>query len=212
MILICSAWKEEIKALSQKDLGKDVLIQELGIGYLDAALNLQKLIIDQEAKGNPIERVVFLGTCGAYKGTEIGDLLEIESTSLLNLASKLGHSYVPENFKNESIKLEALSQDKSISDLKKAHCFSSLEITKDEAAVNKILELDLVEAGSYVENMELYGVAKLAQKHKIPCQAILGVTNLINQKAHDDWLSNHEQISQNLCEKVLSMTQLALLL
>lgn len=185
MRLICSACDDEIRFLTKTNLG-DSLICSLGIGYLDAALNLEKLI-----QSHTITEIVFIGTAGSYTNLlEIGELVSVSSSFALNLGALLGFAYVPA--KQESFNLEAFK------DFKSAQCFSSLEISQQEIIAEKLISQNQSEK-YLVENMELYGVAAVAKRHGIPLKALLGITNYINHNAHEDWKANNLEVSEKLC-------------
>ena len=65
MILICSAWEEENKYLDCPNESFEIL--NLGIGYLDAALNLEAFL--SRNKEN-IEKIFFIGTAGLISASE----------------------------------------------------------------------------------------------------------------------------------------------
>jgi len=183
MLLVCCAWQEEIKNLDPKLANQNILIQPLGIGFLDAGIELSRLITL-----NPkINKILFLGTAGTYnRNLEIGDLISIKSTSLLNLGSRLDLSYSP-------IKNNFIPANNLFSGIKTAHCLVSMEISKKENMV-------LSDEEHLVENMELFGVARVAHKHGISWGSVLAVTNYIGENSHQEWVSNYETNSQQLCE------------
>lgn len=186
MRLICSAIKEEIQYLSL--LGQDIALA-LGIGYLEAAINLENYLLNnQEEK---ITEICFLGTAGSYKkNLELGELVQVKTSSLLNLGTILNHAYLAKSFADWQL------VENTNLDLKKVHCLSSLEITTNYETSKKI-------SGKYksdflVENMELYGVAQIAQKHQIECSSILAITNYTDAQAHENWQKNQEKCSWKL--------------
>ncbi len=187
MILLCSAWQEEIKYLNASELGNHFLIEALGIGYLDAALNLERII-----KKNDLKQIIFLGTAGSFNKNH-DEIVEVESTELLNIGSNLDISYPAKHGRYEVYKTE-----KKLSDLKTCHCLTTAEITKDSAfaeLISKKYDDEIL-----LENLELYGLAKVASEAGIPWNALLGVTNSIGENAHEEWKVNHERVSKNLCD------------
>ena len=229
MILVCSAWEEETKYL---DLCQDKFkIIHLGIGYLQAALNLQRFILkDEEAENGivrqtsvlsggylpQIEKIYFIGTAGLISEADINWDMPVFSVNKVSLSLPLSlkkQAYVPKAYPEFILKLS--------NDLNVADCFSSLEITSSSELSRDIERLVSVENGEdgenveiqvplpphdgavyqpLLENMELYGVAQVAEEFNIPCSAILGVTNRTDASAHKDWISNHERVSKLLCE------------
>ncbi len=185
--LICSACDDEIRFLP-KDL-THTLIQSLGIGFLNSALNLEKLIQVQA-----ITEIIFIGTAGSYTDSlEIGEIVTVSSSSALNLGAVLELAYVPT--KQEHFDLNIFEGFKS------AQCFSSLEISRQEIIAEKLIAQNQSEK-YLVENMELYGIAAVAKRHEIPLRALLGITNYINPNAHEDWKANNLEVSKKLCASI----------
>ena len=214
MILVCSAWEEETKYL---DLCQDKFkIIQLGIGYLQAALNLQRFILKDGGYSPPIEKIYFIGTAGLISEADINWDMPVFSVNKVSLSLPLSlrkQAYVPKTYPEFILKLS--------NDLNVADCFSSLEITSSSELSRDIERLVFVGNGEdgenveiqvplpphdgavyqpLLENMELYGVAQVAEEFNIPCSAILGVTNRTDASAHKDWISNHERVSKLLCE------------
>jgi hypothetical protein len=235
MILVCSAWEEETKYL---DLCQDKFkIVQLGIGYLQAALNLQKFILKDENRGNGsvysslnsdkvgqetseqfcnisdgyvsrIEKIYFIGTAGLISEADIDWDMPVFSVNKVSLSLPLSlrkQAYVPKAYPEFDLKVH--------NDLNVADCLSSLEITSSSELshdIERLVSARNHEAGengengvvpwSLLENMELYGVAQVAEEFNIPCSALLGVTNRTNASAHQDWISNHKRVSKLLCD------------
>ncbi|MEY3370702.1 MAG: hypothetical protein RLZZ361_1372 [Cyanobacteriota bacterium] len=185
MLLVCSAWKEEIKDLNPSLTNKNTLIQPLGIGFLDGGIELSRLLTS-----NPqIKKIIFLGTAGSYKtNLDIGEILSIKSTSLLNLGSRLDLSYSP-------IKNNFISADETFHGFKTAHCLVSMEISKQE-------NLIFSDEKYLLENMELFGIARTAEIFRISWSALLAVTNYVGANSHQEWVLNHKHCSSKLCEVI----------
>lgn len=189
--LICSAWSKETEALSGK-LDDSYRIANLGIGYLNAALNLERVLTNDKE----IEKIIFIGTAGAYSKTiELGTLVEVSRMALLHFGTIDQKAYVPKAYEEYHC---FPSFDKKI---KKVTCLSNLEITKDTKISKRVM--DTFTTRDIVENMELYGVGKIATYHKKPLSALLGVTNYTNIDAHDDWKEQEEIVSAKLGENLL---------
>ncbi|MFM7458147.1 MAG: hypothetical protein ACKO3R_05750 [bacterium] len=208
MILVCSAWEKETKYL---DLCQDKFkIIHLGIGYLQAALNLQKFILKSKEGSVLIEKIYFLGTAGLVAmpdGTipqQISSMpvFSVNKVSLTLPLSLKKQAYVPKAYPEFSLQL--------LNNLNIADCLSSLEITSSSEFSREIGDLlvsrENAEIGvrqqcrtHILENMELYGIAQVAQEFNISCSAILGVTNKTDANAHKDWSKNHKRVSKLLC-------------
>ena len=178
MILYCSAWEPEIKHLEKENK------LALGIGFLEASLKLERYFLDEKP-----EKVIFLGTAGAYdKNIELNQIIEIAEVKLLNSSSLFDEAYIPQDYKT----YKSAPKEKNI-------CFSSLEITKSEKLSEKILSLE--SHTNVFENMELYGIAKVCQENNIPWQAFLAITNHTHEKGHEEWKANHLSLSEKLCKQ-----------
>jgi hypothetical protein len=219
MILVCSAWEEETKYL---DLCQDKFkIIQLGIGYLQAALNLQRFILKDEETENgivrqssvlsggylpQIEKIYFIGTTGLISEADINWKMPVFSVNKVSLSLPLSlrkQAYAPKAYPEFILKTST--------ELNVADCLSSLEITSSSEISSEIEHLVSVGNGAVyqtlLENMELYGVAQVAAEFNIPCSAILGVTNRTNASAHKDWISNHERVSKLLCDYFSELIQ-----
>jgi len=196
VILICSAWDKEIKFLQENSPGPDYLIEPLGIGFLDAALNLQQILNKKK-----FDHIVFLGTAGSYtRDLDLGEIVSVSAVSLLNFATVLGFGYNPVQY--PTFFAERLFLDQK---LKPVQCLSGLEITNNENFAQSIVT-DYPESG-LVENLELFGVAKVADAMQIPWSALLGVTNYIAKDAHQQWHERHQEVSEQLCKAFLEALQ-----
>jgi hypothetical protein len=219
MILVCSAWEEETKYLdSCQDKFK---IIQLGIGYLQAALNLQRFILkDGEVKNGTvwqtsilsggyspsIEKIYFIGTAGLISEADINWDMPVFSVNKVSLSLPLSlkkQAYLPKAYPEFILKTST--------ELNVADCLSSLEITSSSEISSEIEHLVSVGNGAVyqplLENMELYGVAQVAEEFNIPCSALLGVTNRTDASAHKDWISNHERVSKLLCDYFSELIQ-----
>lgn len=191
MLLICSAWQEEVKTLKDQ-----TSIKTLGIGYLEAALNLNNILRDIN-----YSRIIFLGTAGAYSDAlSVGDIVSVSSVGLLNCLTIQGQGYLPKEY-------NSYTSSPTIRHSTTVNCLSSLEITTSETISKTIIKKSpFTIQVPLVENMELYGIAKVAHEHKLPWSALLGITNHTNGNAHLDWKANHEKVSEKLCEAFLSIS------
>lgn len=221
MILVCSAWEEETKYL---DLRQDKFkIIHLGIGYLQAALNLQRFLLSrgkaehgasQESRTlsyrdlAQIEKIYFIGTAGLISKADINWDMPVFSVNKVSLSLPLSfkkQAYIPKSYPEFSLRTNAKSNV--------ADCLSALEITNSSELSHDIEGLvsarneeskENTENGILyrflLENMELYGVAQVAAEFNIPCSALLGVTNRTDTSAHQDWSNNHKRVSKLLCK------------
>jgi len=199
MILICAAWDEETKYL-KVDQDK-IKILHLGIGYLEAALNLEKYLLNLRLEKpqinylKEISCIYFLGTAGLMSDTDIDWDFPVFSVSqsLISLPNSILHrAYVPKPYAEYHLGI-----DKNL-ELEKALSISSLEITMSRDLSREICSA--YNSSLVLENMELYGVAKVAHRFGLSIKAILGVTNITGMQAHEQWSSQHQAVSKLLCE------------
>lgn len=196
MIIICSAWEKELENLSSHYNSDKFLKMPLGIGYLEAARNLERIL--HENKDKKIEEIVFLGTAGSYrKNLEIGDVVQIRKSRLLLLGKLDERAYVPEKYDDCLLRVIGNSS------IEIADAMTSMEITNDDITAAKIYK-DIGQE-FLVESMELYGVAHVAAQHKISCFSLLGITNYNNIFANREWENNQEEVSEKLAEAVNSV-------
>lgn len=190
MVLICSACIEEHKFLKSSNLSENFQYLELGLGYLNAAINLDRYL--NKLKKKP-EKIIFLGTAGVFESLKIADLVCVKNVSLLLSASRMNLAYSP--IKKEDLTISS-SLSKEFENIKKVRCFSSLDIS-----LSKFLYLELKKDFPdeiLVENMELFGLAKVSDDHKIPWEAYLGISNFIGARAHQEWKETNEIVSEKL--------------
>jgi len=207
MILIVSAISSETKRLITllkgskvetipglwKSEEENVFISALGVGYLEAALKLRDLLFQIDIK--QVEGIIFCGTAGVYNeqdGLGIGDICSCCETILTDAAAEAGLSH----FATPLIKGPIQSS-------------FQLQLELSEACVMTLLTLTLSEeiAGTIgsrvkgaVENMELFGIARVCDDLKIPWNAVLGITNQVGSKGNKQWTENHLDQENKLCD------------
>lgn len=176
----------------QKEL--NLIIASVGVGYLEAAINLQ-ILLNQNRE---IKSVIFCGTAGVYQETErlaIGQLASCESTLLCDGAAELKQSqYVP-ILKREEVST-TLPMDLPV---QSAKVVTALTLTINDQLANIIRK----QTDGELENMELYGIARVCEELSIPWNALLGVTNKVGSSGHEGWLKNHEKM-ENLSGKTIA--------
>ena len=170
---------------------RDILLTNLGVGFLEAGINLQSLSYNYPK----ISEVIFLGTAGFYKSDhnlKIGDICLSSKVCLFDAAAELKLSCYAAILKKEAIK-SSLTIDIGLL-LKKVA--TSLSLTLD----NNLSELIASNNKAEVENMELFGIASVCDKKKILWNAVLGVTNQVGSNGHKDWMKNHIKIEESACK------------
>ena len=196
MLLVCSAWDEENKYLTESLSKKDSMIKSLGIGYINAILSLQEIDLNLKTQGKKLEEIIFIGTCGYFpNGSDLmQEILEVDSTEILHLGTVQNNSYLLDN---TAELIKSAKQPESV----KVHCLSTLEISHNDKLADTINKYyreknSLSDNDILVENLEVYGVAAFAKQRGIKWRAYLGTTNKVSQNGHQEWQENHVQVSK----------------
>lgn len=149
--------------------------QACGIGLIESAITLTKIILEQKPK-----EIIFIGSFGLYKEGKIGDIVEVKQACNVELSSLLTLSYSPL---------------KSSYDEKELLVNSSNFICK-----NEILASALFEQGMLGENMEVFSFFEVAKEFKLPAKAYLVATNFCKENAHEEFLQNHKKCMEKLTQ------------
>ena len=154
----------------------------IGIGMVDAAINLTRLCLMQ-----PPEFLVFVGTAGSYGRKGILDIVESRTATNIENGFFEGRSYTPVD--NVVSTAEDVSRETLVN--------SSNYITTDLASAEHYIanNIDL-------ENMEFYAVLKVAKELDIPAGGVFAVTNYCNAQAHEDFLAHHAEAKKKLTDYI----------
>lgn len=182
--LVCGAFEGEIDSLRKNKSLPHVV--SLGIGNLDAGLGLfQYLSLHPN-----ITSLIFLGSCGAYQWSDvkINSIVQVRSVSSWEVLSTFGDAKQTPNQK-EIYTLQPLNDQ-----LRDVWCNAPSSIT--------LLDLSLTQVSEWkdisVENLELYGVTKVAQMFDVQTHALLAVTNAVGKEGSLDWQKNWRELSNTL--------------
>ena len=154
----------------------------IGIGMVDAAINLTRLCMEQAPKS-----LTFVGTAGSYGRNEIFEIIESYAAANIENGFFDGKTYTP--IDNIVSTIEDVSRETWVN--------SSHYITTDVASAKQYLDNDID-----LENMELYAVLKVAKTLGIPAKGVLIVTNYCNADAHKDFIANHDEAKRLLSEYI----------
>jgi nucleoside phosphorylase len=189
--LICSAIETETSILKEQNVHHH-LIKPLGIGFLEAAIHLSEIVLQDSS----IKQVVFVGTCGAYQnsGLKNFDIVQTHDHCLVGSASYLNAAYFPEAMIQQIRSKPAISC--VLPSVKSA---TVLEITKS----NELAANIAIKTQASVEQMELFGLARFAQRHSLPFTSFLIVTNLVGRNSHEEWQKNHLEAERCLQNYIL---------
>jgi len=151
----------------------------IGVGLIESAMNLTRICMFDKP-----DYIIFIGSAGSYGGYKPFDIVESSSAANLELSFLENNSYTPIDnvLKCEDIKLQ---NDTIVN--------SSNYIT-----TNATLGKEYLQYGIGIENMEFYSIVKIAQEFEIDVKGIFVVTNYTNEKAHQDFISNHQEAMDKL--------------
>ena len=211
MFVIVSAWKQEINPILENSQileslknqcwkvrinNTNLLMTSLGVGYLEAAIQLQSLI----HRFPEIDQVLFVGTGGAYAPDYdmiSNPLILCKSVVLSDTSAILGTSLLP-----PLVFLKPLISTFEFSDLiPRVKVATLLSLTLDSMVSEKIQK----RLSCQIENMELYGIARVCSKYNIQWDAVLGVTNKVGPNGSKDWKKNHKIRELSIGEFILDL-------
>ena len=159
------------------------LVATTGVGAIPAAVETARLV----ALHRP-ERVLFVGTCGAYDARlATGDLLAAAEAIAVSLDEREGRAYRPSLERTRWPATWALPLD--------AHAVAVPPAITCTAAGARILS-----AEAAAEHLELTGVFAACHAAGVPVAAALGVANRVGPDAHAEWKGSHARVSAALVE------------
>ncbi len=208
MLCIISAVFQEVEALTGLikavrdtegrwvDKTGDLLIASTGVGPLESVVQLNRLLLEFPA----IESVIFTGSAGVYPGcsqVKIGDLCTCTDTIICDGAAELGLSaYIP--LIDQGPVESSFPLDQTLNSVRVATVFSITTDNDLAGRIRKNREAD-------VENMELYGIARVCLENRIPWNAVLGVTNKVGDQGRSQWNLNREGLAMESCEYLFKL-------
>jgi nucleoside phosphorylase len=154
-----------------------------GVGAIDAAAATARLV----AEVGP-ERVLFLGTCGAYDARlSRGDLIAVSEAIATSLDEVEGRAYRP--------RLERTRWPATWTLPLPAHPVAVPPgVTRTEAGAALLSRL------AAAEHLEVTGVFAACAAAGVPAAAALAVANRVGPGAHAEWLEEHERVSRALVQ------------
>lgn len=157
----------------------------IGVGMVESAINLTKLCLMQAP-----EFILFVGSAGTYGKHEIFDIVESKTASNIEVGFFDKLSYTPID--------NVVSSEEQASVIVN----SSNYISRSKEHASKCLR-----AGLHLENMEFFAVLKVAKELDIPCGGVFVVTNACHEKAHEEFMQNHEKAKVLLAEYMQKRAQ-----
>jgi nucleoside phosphorylase len=155
----------------------------IGVGALTAAVETARLLARHEP-----ERVLFVGTCGAYDARLApGDLIAASTVIATSLDELSGRAYRP-------------TPERTV-----WPCTWTLPLPHHAVAVPPAISVTengaraLMEVGA-AEHLELTGVFAACAAAGVPAAAALAVANRVGPGAHAEWRASHAAVSRALVE------------
>jgi purine-nucleoside phosphorylase len=203
--LVLSAWDPEVAPLARllrahPPHAKGVALAAVGVGTVDAGVGAAHAI----ARTKPA-RVIFVGTAGVYpsaaRAFAIGDSALADDVRLVSSAALRGEAYHPAPLvaaasTTKSLRA-ALARANGPDLLPVANVACPVAITKAPALARR-----LGATGAALENLEAFAVARAAEAAGLPFAAVLGISNIVGPKAHEEWRTHHLGASRAACHVV----------
>lgn len=157
----------------------------MGVGLVEMSINLTRLCLM-----DPPEYLLFVGSAGSYGEAKIFDIVESKTAANIELCFLQKGCYTPlDNVITTNTKAS-----------KEIIVNSSNYIT-----TNKTLAKNFLRFGIGLENMEFFAFLRVAKEFDIPAGGLFCVTNYTDEKAHEDFLKNHQKAKELLEEYVEGM-------
>jgi nucleoside phosphorylase len=152
-----------------------------GVGVVTAAVETARLL----ALHRP-ERVLFVGTCGAYDGRlQLGDLVAAVEAIATSVEEREGRAYRPEP---ERVRWPATWRLP----------FPGQAVAVPPAITRTEEGARALAAVAAAEHLELTGVFAACHAAGVPVAALLGVANRVGPGAHAEWRAHHARVSAAL--------------
>ncbi len=153
----------------------------VGVGAIAAAVETARLV----AEGRP-ERVLFVGTCGAYdRRLAPGDLLSVSAAIATSVEELRGRAYRPRGERARWGAGWALP-------------FPAHPVAAPPAITTSPAAARLLGRVAAAEHLELAGVFAACAAAGLPVAAALAVANRVGPRAHADWKARHAAASRAL--------------
>ncbi len=154
-----------------------------GVGAVAAAVATARLLAELAP-----ERVLFVGTCGAYDARLApGDLVSAAEAVAVSIEEREGRAYRPEVERTRFPATWALP-------------FPPVVVAVPPAITVAEEGARLLAAVAAAEHLELTGVLAACAAAGIPAGAALAVANRVGPGAHAEWKANHARVSRALVD------------
>ena len=186
-LLVTAAWAPELerfRELLAESAPKDVTLEPVGIGLVDAGIGLTRCIMTRHPS-----HILAVGTAGAApkSGLSIGDVVVGESVRLVDPAVVEGRAALP--YASEAAFDPAMVDAVFSAGARPCVIANPLGITTDDALATKLAVL------APVEHLEAYALARTAHAFGVKCTIVLGIANVVGSKGREQWRANHVRAS-----------------
>ncbi|RHX86645.1 phosphorylase [Leptospira stimsonii] len=201
--LFCSAISEELDQFDDSGRWNTFLC---GVGNLEAALNLQKLLLEKRNQKDPLpSQILFLGSAGVYpwlhpsfwKG-RFGYSHEFQNQEIAKIEKRIR---VPE-FVPDSFEFRSPFQFQAVEEILPSKTNGTGSVTIDTVSGRSLEFLRTEDLG--FENMECFGLARVCSEFQIPFCAFFALTNTVGPSGSGEWKQNYRRESTRLQDFLLS--------
>jgi futalosine hydrolase len=206
--LVLAAWEPEIAPLRRLARACDparLALATVGVGAVDAAIGAITAI----AAALPAQ-VIFLGTAGAYpRGratAALGTVAVASELRLVSTAAQRGDGYLPEPLATSAPTSARLGTAVAAS-ARGRQSVPMLAVACPIAVTRSAtLGRHLAHAtGAALENLEAFAVARAAAAAGVDAvTAVLGISNRVGPRGHQEWRAHHLAASRAACRLVWS--------
>lgn len=186
-IVFCSAIQTEIDGLDFRIANK----LSLGVGNIDASIRLTEYLTH-----NPnIQEIIFLGSAGSYNPTisQVGDISFGKNYYYKEISTWKGESKSPILFVN----LVQPNRGELGNYLFHKMLFKEFDVNSPNSVTNiQIKDLPFWENSPLLENMEVFGLSRVANLLNRKFSSILGITNQVNERGSEEWKRNYKDVAK----------------
>lgn len=201
--LFCSAISDELDRFQSSQKWNAFLC---GIGNLEAALSLQKFLLEKKIQGQTLpSQIVFLGSAGVYpwlhpsfwKG-RFGYSYEFQNQEIAKIEKRIR---IPE-IVSDSFEFVSQFQFQAVEEILPSKTNGTGSVTIETVSGKSLEFLRTNDLG--FENMECFGLARVCEEFNIPFCAFFALTNTVGPTGSEEWKQNYRRESIRLQEFLLS--------
>jgi nucleoside phosphorylase len=191
--LLVGAYPPELAGLAGV---QGALTRAIGIGLVEAAAGALQVLTELKP-----ERVVLVGTAGAYPRAElsIGAIVVARAAQLLVRGGEYAPSAMPQRAAGDASLADEIARSIGAPVVDAA---SPLGITSTDVEASRV-------EGAAVEQLECFALFRAAEKLSVPSAAILAVSNRVGADARAEWRQHRaaaEAAAQDAVRRWLSLS------